>query len=79
MISCLKEKNVFEPKSFSEVNNHQNIQKIFNCIGGGISMEKYKENRKCVEMSVGGICPFNGIHTLCQRCRCVEARPNSTR
>lgn len=79
VISCLKTNNIYYEESFSEPNHIEHAYRIINCIGGKISIQDIKDNRKCIEMAVGGICPFNGIHTLCHKCRCVEKRPDSSR
>ena len=70
---------VYDPKSLSSTNELKSLEHILKCTGGNIAAECGENNRKCAEISVGGICPFNGIHTLCQRCRCNESRPDSTR
>jgi hypothetical protein len=50
---------------------------MLSCFGGSLVGVKERYSRKSLELSVGGICPFNGIHVLCQRCRCKELRPSS--
>lgn len=68
-----------EIEDLNKVSSMESIQHISKCVGGRIAAEQGSYSRKCIEMSVGGICPFNGIHNLCQRCKCVETRPDSSR
>jgi hypothetical protein len=33
----------------------------------GAAVEKKPFSRKCAEVSMGGVCPFNGVHSVCLR------------
>lgn len=55
------------------------VREMLRCFGGNLVGERKRYSRKCLELSVGGICPFNGVHVLCQRCKCLERRPSAER
>jgi hypothetical protein len=80
--SCVE--SVYHPTATTRLNlattgSLTTVREMLRCFGGNLVGERKRYSRKCLELSVGGICPFNGVHVLCQRCKCLERRPSAER
>lgn len=75
-VQCIE--SVYQPNQ-TLASSVKIIQDMLRCLGSNLVGEKKRYGRKSMDLSVGGICPFNGVHVLCQRCNCKESRPTNER
>lgn len=47
-------------------NDSHAVSKALRCWSGTV-VERKPYSRKCAEINMGGVCPFNGVHTVCLR------------